>query len=178
MKAKFIKAVDSGDVQRARLFLANELMLDPRGRSFNEMLDYAQTHLAGLFESSDGKEYSQHVEEWNKDFLFQLKNDLEVNFSKERIEFYAKVAKCVLRDKAEQLNKEEEEQKNKDKRRHENVRSDHYSSSSKKKAYAGVTAGGVVLTVAGLCAQKAVLASLGVAGIVIGGVLLYKESQK
>ena len=178
MKAKFIKAVDEGNTLRVRLFLVNELMLDPRGRSFNEMLDYAQTHLAGLFESSDGKEYSQGVEDWNKDFLFELKNDLDTNFSKERIEFYAKVAKYVLRDKVEQLNKEEEEQKNKDKRRHGNVRSEHYSSSSKKKAYAGVTAGGVVLTVAGLCAQKAILASLGVAGIVIGGVLLYKESQK
>ncbi len=178
MKEKFIKAVESGNLLRVRLFLVNELMLDPRGCSFNEMLDYAQTHIEELFESSDGKDYSQSTEDWNKDFLFQLKNDLESNFSKERVELYTKVAKYVLKEKAMQLEKEEAEQKARNSRRCENISSDRSSSSSKKKTYTGVTVGGVALAIAGVCAQKAVLASLGVAGIVIGGVLLYKESQK
>lgn len=86
MRAKFIKAVDSKDTLSVRFFLANEMMLDPRGLSFQEMLDYAVTNLDDLYETSDGKVYNQTEAEWDKDFLFKLKNDLEYNFSQERVD--------------------------------------------------------------------------------------------
>ena len=41
MKVKFIKAVESRDLVSVRLFIANELMLDPRGKSFAEMKNFA-----------------------------------------------------------------------------------------------------------------------------------------
>lgn len=179
MKAKFIKAVENKDVLSVRIFLANELLLDPRGRSFQNMLDYAKAHLDELFEASDGKAYSQVESDWDKDFLFQLKNDLEDNFSRERVTFYATVAKHVLKEKAIQLDKEEIQAKVGNKQEYSNKRTtSHKVNSSKKKAYAGITVGGAVLTIAGFCAEKAALASLGVAGIVIGGILFYKETQK
>ena len=34
MKNKYIEAVESGNIVRVRLSLSNELMLDPRGDSF------------------------------------------------------------------------------------------------------------------------------------------------
>ncbi len=179
MKAKFIKAVESKDILSVRLFLANELMLDPRGHSFQEMLDYAESHLDDLYVLSDGKVYTQVESEWNKDFLFQLKNDLEDNFSRERAAFYATVAKHVLKEKAIQLDKEEAHAQVDNKHEYSIERTtSHKVNTSNKKAYAGITAGSAVLAIAGLCAEKAVLASLGVAGIIIGGVLLYNESKK
>lgn len=178
MKAKFIKAVDGKDTLSVRFFLANEMMLDPRGRSFQEMLDYAVANLGNLYETSDGKVYSQNEAEWDKDFLFQLKNDLEYNFSQERVAFYVKVAKHVLKEKAMQLDKEESQTKSESNSDYNRRTAGGKASTSKKKAYAGITAGGAILAIAGLCAEKAALASLGVAGVVIGGILLYKESQK
>lgn len=178
MKAKFIKAVDSKDTLIVRFFLANEMMLDPRGRSFQEMLDYAVTNLDDLYETSDGKVYNQTEAEWDREFLFQLKNDLEYNFSQERVDFYVKVAKHVLKEKAIQLDKEESQAKSGNNSNYTRRTSGSKASAPKKKAYAGITAGGAILAIAGLCAEKAALASLGVAGVVIGGVLLYKEAQK
>ena len=50
MKDKFIKAVESGDIESVRLFLSNELMLDPRGISFHEMLNFAESKMSNLFD--------------------------------------------------------------------------------------------------------------------------------
>ena len=107
MKAKFIKAVEGGDLVSVRLFIANELMLDPRGKSFSEMKNYAETKFSNLYDIDDAKSYSSVKTEWNEDLLFTIKNDLDSNFSKEKLAIYEDVAKFVLRDKAEQLNKEE-----------------------------------------------------------------------
>ena len=41
MKPKYLKAIEANDVISVRIFLANELMLDPRGLSFMEMLEIA-----------------------------------------------------------------------------------------------------------------------------------------
>lgn len=48
MKAKFIKAVESGDLVSIRLFISNELMLDPRGKSFSEMKSFAESKISNL----------------------------------------------------------------------------------------------------------------------------------
>ena len=106
MKAKFIKAVDSGDITNVRLFLINELMLDPRGKSFTEMKSYAESKLNNLYDDDNGKTYDKEESEWDDTFLFEVKNDMIDNFSKERLAFYEMVAKLVLKDKAEHLEQE------------------------------------------------------------------------
>lgn len=181
MKAKFLKAVEEKDILNVRLFLTNELLLDPRGRSFKEMLSYAEANLTGLFESSDEKTYSQTEEEWDKDLMNLLKNDLDRNFSRERLNLYEKVAKSVLKEKAMDLDKEES---------HTNANgnasatsnngrkgNEPCSDSSKKEIYGGVAAGGAALTMAGLLPPIAVTV-VGVAVTIVGGVLLYKELKK
>ena len=50
MEQKFIESVKRGDVKDVRLSLSNELLLDPRGKSFTEMLSYAEANLSNLFE--------------------------------------------------------------------------------------------------------------------------------
>ena len=110
MKDKFKKAVENGDLSDVRLFLSNELMLDPRGASFHEMLAYAESQLNGLFVPDDGHRSEKDASLWDKDFLYQIKNELDDNFSREKLNYYEQVAKQVLKDKARQLHEEEVKQ--------------------------------------------------------------------
>lgn len=57
MKQKFIESVKSGDVRKVRLSLSNELLLDPRGKAFAEMLNYAKANLSNLFEENREARY-------------------------------------------------------------------------------------------------------------------------
>ena len=92
MKQTFIESVKSGDVEEVRLALSNELLLDPRGKTFAEMLNYAKANFSNLFE--ENKEAGYEVlpkEQWDEDFLFTVKNDLDSNFSVEKLAFYQAV---------------------------------------------------------------------------------------
>lgn len=176
MKAKFIKAVECGDLVSVRLFIANELMLDPRGKSFSEMKNFAETKFSNLYDIDDAKSYSSVKTEWNEDLLFSIKNDLDSNFSKEKLDIYENVAKYVLKDKAEQLNKEETSRSSRIDTDTVNTRRN--QKNNNKNLYIGITIGGAAVAVTGLCLSRLALASLGFAGVVIGGFLLYNDTKK
>lgn len=196
MKAKYIEAVESGNLVRVRLFLANELMLDPRGKSFIEMKRFAESHLSNLYDVDDSKSYSMNESDWNEDLLFAIKNDLDDNFSKEKLAIYEKIAKKVLKDKAEQLNKKEAARLARTACAYDNkVNSTKRNNSSNKRIYTGIIIGSAAVAVTGLCLSRealaslgltgvgfclsrVALASLGLTGVVIGGILLYNESKK
>ena len=96
MDSKFIDAVQSKKLVRVRLALSNELMLDPRGVTFSEMLRYAESNLSSLYQDDDGKIYDNEKSKWSEDFLYDLKNGLDLNFSREKLALYEAVAKFVL----------------------------------------------------------------------------------
>ena len=178
MESTFVSDVNTENIIGVRISLSNELLLDPRGRSFKEMLAYAESKLTNLYDEHDGISYSEDTQEWNKSFLFSLKNDLKYNFSRERLEFYEKVAMFVLREKAENLDNEERDDSNRSFTGNsiDDV-NETMQNVSKKHIYTGVRVGGAIATVAGICTSKAVLSLLGVAGIAVGGYLLYKEKN-
>lgn len=178
MKTKFIKAVEDNDILSVRISISNELMLDPRGRSFKEMLAYAESRLTNLYDGHDGTCYTEETAVWNEEFLSGIKNDLDYNFSRERLEFYEKVAMFVLREKAENLDNEERDDSNRSFTGNsiDDV-NETMQNVSKKHIYTGIIVGGAIATVAGICTSKAVLSLLGVAGIAVGGYLLYKEKN-
>lgn len=174
MEAKFIKAVESGDLVSVRLFISIELMLDPRGNIFSEMKNYAEAKFSNLYDVDDAKSYPSDKTEWNEELLFSIKNDLDDNFSKEKLTIYENVAKYVLRDKAEQLNKEEASRSQRS-----NIDSvGRAQKKSNKDLYLGITVGGAAVAVTGFCLSRVALASLGIAGVVIGGILLYNDAKK
>ena len=84
MKQKFITAVNTGDILSVRLMLSNEVMLDPRGKSFDEMLALSENKLKNLYEIDNEKLYEVPSNNWDEKFLFSLKNDLDENFSKDK----------------------------------------------------------------------------------------------
>lgn len=108
MKAKFKRTVDSGDLEGTRISLANEMMLDPRGDSFIEMCNYAETSLPNLYDKHDGASFDKNQDNWDETLLFSTKNALDNNFSKERLEFYYNLAKVVLKEKADTLDSEKD----------------------------------------------------------------------
>lgn len=177
MDSKFIDAVQTGKIIRVRLALSNELLLDPRGTTFIEMLRYAESNLSSLFQDDDGKVYDSNPANWNNDFLYDLKNGLDLNFSREKLALYERVAKSVLQGKAKQM--EQEERKELTKPLLEDNNSNTSDTQINKKAiYESVVIGGVVVAITGFCFSRMVLASLGVTGAIIGGVLLLKELKK
>lgn len=202
MTTKFKQKVDAGDIIATRIMIANELMLDPRGDSFHEMLDYASSKLPNLYEAYDGKTIGYADESaWDEDYLSRVKSELNYNFSKERLEYYEKVAKVVLKTKAEELRQaapphrpstqsvprtspvplcgHNQNEKSREKAQNE-------STSSPNPAYVGIAAGSAAITALGFCIAPAaakvvlasVLASVGVAGVVVGGYLIYKDITK
>ena len=107
MDSKFIDAVQSKKLVRVRLALSNELMLDPRGVTFSEMLRYAESNLSSLYQDDDGQIYDNEKSKWSEDFLYDLKNGLDLNFSREKLALYEAVAKFVLREKAKQMEQDD-----------------------------------------------------------------------
>lgn len=174
MDTDFIKDVYNGNVKGVRLDLSNELLMDPRGESFKEMLTYAKSKLPNLFEENKEANYSvPPQEDWDEDFLFVVKNDLDSNFSIEKLAFYQAVIEKVGKAKAEKL--EYEEKKNA-------VRPTVKTQPMRKKVVvkpvpATVTTGGAVLTIVGLCLGKTLLTILGGA-VLVGGVMLILNDNK
>jgi hypothetical protein len=179
MKPKFKRIVDAGDLVGTRLFLANEMMLDPRGKSFSEMRSYAENSFTNLYEMHDGTSFELDREKWDENLLNAVRNDLDYNFSRERLDYYCDVAKVVLKEKVASLDAEEKEiaQRN---QAYSNNRNGS-DSNSKENVYKSITIGGAVLAVTGLFIEKTAVAcavsSLGVIGMAVGGYLLYNEKK-
>lgn len=172
MKLDFIKAVEDNDLSNVRMSLSNELLLDPRGATFSEMLKYAQENLTNLFEDNKPSDYTvPPKEEWNEDFLFVVKNDLDSNFSKEKLAFYEAVIKVVGKSKAEKIEIEEAQKKTEERARQRRQR----EKRPINKTYATISAGGATLALVGLVAGKTLLTVVGGAVLVVGGVLLINE---
>ena len=113
MEQMFVDQVEKNDLTNVRLSLSNELMMHPNGESFSEMLSFARDKLPNLFEEHDGKSYSKNEEDWNQDLFFSVRNDLDRNFSKERLELYIKMSRIVRKEKIERLKKKKEDEEEK-----------------------------------------------------------------
>lgn len=176
MKQKFIESVKSGDVRKVRLSLSNELLLDPRGKAFAEMLNYAKANLSNLFEENREARYEVlPKEQWDEKFLFIVKSDLDSNFSVEKLAFYQAVIEIVGKDKMASLDEEEMNAKIQKSSSHQPKGK---AKRSKKTVSMSVATGGAVLTIVGLCVGKTLLTLVGGA-VLIGGVLItINDSRK
>lgn len=111
MKKVFIDAVKTNDIKSVRLFLSNELLLDPRGLTFDEMLSYAEKHCANLYESFDSSfSIEKDSRKWNKQYMNELKNEIDVHFVKNLVSHYKMVTSVVLKEKIQALTEEEREE--------------------------------------------------------------------
>lgn len=180
MKQEFITAVNDSDLAKVRISLSNELLLDPRGATFSEMLRYAQERLPDLFEENHVSDYSVPPQEkWDKSFLFKVKNDLDSNFSKEKLAFYEAVIKAVGKSKANEIDHQKNQRY---KETYNNIvmpsRKKSQRTSSINKTYVTVSAGGTILALIGIAAEQTLLTVLGGTALVVGGVLLINNHMQ
>lgn len=124
MKEKYIEAVAKHKLVKVRMMLADELLLDPRGETSTEMLEYAKNNLPDLFEPNKVSNYEFSLDEstWDIELASTIKQDLISNFSIEKLALFEKVARKIGEDKANTLNEEE---------RRERYRSDDTSNNRK-----------------------------------------------
>lgn len=173
MKPKFKKMVDNGDLEGVRISLGSEMMLDPRGDSFKEMLAYAEKAFPDLYESHNGEALDLDCDKWTEDHLFKTRNALDENFSKERLDYYFKVAKVVLKDKAETLDRET--------RLASRTTTNGTTKTSKPTVTTPsvcLTAGGVIIGGLGLILSKPIITTVGMVGAIVGVYKMYNDNRK
>ena len=105
MKTGFTEAVNSHELAKVRMMLCNELLLDPRGNTFSEMLAYAKDNLHDLFEENKESNYEIPIDksQWDSVLLSKVKRDLNSNFSVEKLALFQEIAMWVGREKANNL---------------------------------------------------------------------------
>lgn len=168
MKNQFIEAVKSHDLISVRLFLSNELLLDPRGNSFDEMLKLAEDQCPDLYENEASSfVLRKNSNQWDQEYLNELKNEVDTHFRKDTLHHYKEVAKFVLKDKASNLDNEE-------KQKPRFVISEKEKDTYQKVAYGSLIGGGATIAITGLCLSKWTMAGFGLVCIAAGGYLVYK----
>ena len=192
MNPAFIKAVEGNNISRVRYALSDQLLIDPRGNRFHEMLAFADGKMSNLFDVDNGRRSEKDTSLWDMDFLYQVKNELDRNFSREKLDYYEKVVKHVLKDRARQLGEDEAKQVEiKEENPLEPVKN--WIRDNKEPVLVGVVIIGIALSVIGLCFSKedfpnlskatfitlkAAITTLGIAGVFTGGILFIKEIRK
>lgn len=165
MKQKFIDAVEAANLISVRYSLSNELLLDPRGDTYREMKAMAEERLDGLYEPLDGELPQKSADNYTKSELMELKNDLDANFSCERLAHFEQVVAVVLREKAEQMDNESDCKKShNDLKAQQNEGSGNWGTAAKYAITVGAAAFGTAKFIVGTTATAA-------AGIATGAAL-------
>lgn len=77
-------AVENNNIKEARKILTNEILgKDCDLNKFQEALDYGSE--CNLFEVHDDEQFLPDRKDWTLEYVEKLKNDLDNNFSKERL---------------------------------------------------------------------------------------------
>lgn len=189
MTNEFIKAVNSNNLPMVRMMLSNELLLDPRGKSFAEMLEFAKNKLPNLFEVEKTSRFviPANKEKWTDDTLSEMKRDLNMNFSVEKLALFDEMAKYLGANKAASL---DEADKTRAQRHTEQTERDGKEPSSpdgtskkrldRKSTGTIVTVSGAIIGITGLCIEGAFGTILTILGgsVVVCGVTLLTVSKK
>jgi hypothetical protein len=99
MDTKFIDAVNNHNIIRVRIALANEILLNANGKSFHEMLNFAEQNLSDLYDEHDGEVFVEDYSNFTSNDVADIQNKLDFNFSKERLSYFEKVVRKVKEEK-------------------------------------------------------------------------------
>lgn len=186
MRQNFIDAVKNGEVKSVRMMLSNELLLDPRGKTFSEMLQYAKDKLPNLFEENKPLDFEilEDKSQWDDDFMFKVKKDLNNNFSYEKLGLFEAVAMEVGKKKAQEIEKEETSSTTFQPHQESshNPKTTTTGASQRKvlvdkKTASVITVSGAILAIIGVGIGKTLLTLAG-GTIVVGGIVLLTVADK
>lgn len=152
----FRKTVQEGNIMRVRIIMKDSLLVDPTGRQYDEMEQYAVDNMGNIYVEHDGEDLKLEVTAWNKDYLNVQMVAVVNNFSEERIKLLKKMVRYLYKDKIEKNNEENQPSE---------------PIISRKQVGAGVTVVGAAVSVVGMCTAHTALA-IGGAIIAVAGVAL------
>lgn len=206
MKQRYIDAVTGRNLVKVRIMLADELLLDPRGNTFKEMLAYAKQNLPNLFEDNKEANFviSPDRSTWDIDLVSEIKQDLISNFSVEKLALFQEVAMEIGKNKAKALAEEENRERsrlggtsntrrttsstggsssdrNKSDDTSDTNRNGRRQATDKHTMGTISLCGGAALTIVGVCVEgvaQTLLCLVGGAAVVVGGIVLLSESKK
>lgn len=206
MKQRYIDAVTGRNLVKVRIMLADELLLDPRGNTFKEMLAYAKQNLPNLFEDNKEANFviSPDRSTWDIDLVSEIKQDLISNFSVEKLALFQEVAMEIGKDKAKDLAEEENRERsrlggtsntrrttsstggsssdrNKSDDTSDTNRNGRRQTTDKRTMGTISLCGGAALTIVGVCVEgvaQTLLCLVGGAAVVVGGIVLLSENKK
>lgn len=95
---KYIKAVSEKNIEKVRFFISQSVLLDTTGKEAEELIAYASNYI-DVFENNEATMSLPEIDNeaaWNKDVLFDVQELLRQNFSREKYEYYLRMAKVVL----------------------------------------------------------------------------------
>ena len=159
---EFKEAVQMGKKLRVRIMLKDSLLVDPTAVQFEELETYALNHFDDLYMDHDGEILDYDVISWNIDYLNQEMVTVVNNFSHERIDLLKCIVRHLFKEKVIKIQEE----------RNSAGKEQNYTY---KQIGTGVTVGGAVLTVVGICTSQTVLTVGGVVIAVAGAALIMSD---
>lgn len=95
----FKEAVENKKIRLIKIMLKDSLMIDPTGKKFDELFDYAQNNLEiDLLDKHDNEVFNYNKNMWNKKYFNEQMVKLLYNFSSERIDFLKEICKVIYAD--------------------------------------------------------------------------------
>lgn len=165
----FKEAVANNNTTRVRIMIKDNLIYDPSGKEFEEMLKYAKTALPTLMDEHDGEDFKSS-DEWDEDYLNELMVTVVSNFSAERLEQLKKMVKKLYGKVAEPQSSKERSTKDRLDKKEGNI-------SGTKAAGACVAVVGTGILIGGLIVadMPIVVPIIGGVAIGVGSYLFFKE---
>lgn len=162
---EFKNAVDSHDVLLTRIMLKDSMLVDLSLRRFEEQLRYAESNMEDLYDQHDGEAFNEDITTWTEAYLDEQMVNVVSNFSKERVAFLKKLVRNIYSSEADNSDREV-------------FIEEHKKLTTTQKIGAAGMCGGVVVTIAGIATSHPVVAVVGAAVAVAGGVAFIKGKDK
>ena len=160
---EFRDAVLTGKRTRVRIMIKDIMLVDPTMRQFDEMLKFAESNIADLFDEHNEEILKYDCSDWNESYLNNQMVAVVSNFSKERVELLRNMVKYIYQDKVETINAKNQNQSTK--------------TLTRKQVGIGMTTAGAVATVAGICTHQGLLIAGGVVVAVVGVGLIVIDKE-
>lgn len=163
---EFKNAVEQNDILSVHIMMKDSFLLDPTCQQFDEMEQYAESNLEGLYQPHDGELLEYGQEKWNTDYLNEQLVKLIGNFSRERVVLLKSMVGVLYKKEADEIYRQRQTRPVVETKSHP---------TQNQMIGAGAIVCGGAAAVAGVCAEVPVLTAVGAVAAAAGVAILIKE---
>lgn len=166
MTKEFVEAVENGKLLRVRIMLKDILLIDPTAEKFDEMENFANAKLAGLYDEHDEEKLNYDAAYWNEDYLNKQMVNVLNNFSRERVKLLKNMVRHIYANKVQRIRSEKSFSRNQERR-----------ALTQKQVGVGTSVAGAALAVAGIVTSHTILTIGGAAVAAVGVALIITDKR-